>query len=84
MNGFFDTCSLLTLAPVEYLELLMLFLLQCLQCLGRITVLLVDKELDVFNLVLGVVDFSFQIFIDFLDIFLGLLLLADKLILLLS
>lgn len=62
----------------------MLFLLKCLQCLGRITVLLIDKELDVFNLVLSVVYFALKFFIDFLDIFFGLLVLADQLLLFLS
>ena len=52
--------------------------------LGRIDFLLIDKEFDVFYLVLSVVNFSFQIYIDLLALILGHSVLADKFLLLLS
>ena len=81
-NCFFDTVSLLTLPLVDFLELLPLLILELLQRLGCIFVFLIDKVINVFNLVFGVVDFRLLALIELLALILGLFFLAGKLLLL--
>ena len=82
MNCFFDTISLLALPLVNFLELLPLFSLELLKRLGCIFVLLIDKVINVFNLVFGVVDFRLLALIELLALILGLFVVAGKLLLL--
>jgi len=84
MNGFFDACSLLSLTPIEYLELLELFIFQLLQRFGRIFVFLIYQELDVLYLVRFVFDFLLQKSMELFALFISLVILVDNLLMPLS